>query len=37
MLKLRTVYLYGLHDWVGGKYEKDDTYVLLGNKFFKSS
>lgn len=33
MLKLRTVYLYSLNDWLGDEYKKDKTDVLEGNKF----
>ena len=33
MLKLRTVYLYGLDDYQGDECKKEDTHALVGNKF----
>ena len=33
MLKLRTVYPYGLNNQLEDEYKKDDTIVLAGNKF----
>ena len=32
MLKLRTVYLYGLNDWLEDTYKKDD-YDFVGDNF----
>ena len=33
MLMLRTVYLYDLNDCLEDEYKKENTYVLVGNKF----
>ena len=33
LLMLRTVYPCGLNDCLGDEYKKEDTYVLIGNKF----
>lgn len=33
MMRLRTVYPYGLNDLVGNEYDKNDTHNLVGNKF----
>ena len=33
MLRLRTVYPYGLNDLLGDEYDKSDTRTLEGNKF----
>ena len=33
MLKSRSVYLYGLDDRLGQRYDKDDTQVPVGNKY----
>ena len=32
-VKLMIVYPYGLKDWLGNEYKKDNTQVLVGNKF----
>lgn len=32
MLKLRTVFYHGLYDHLGDGYNKEDSYVLVGNK-----
>ena len=33
MLKLSTAYPYGLNDWLGDEYKKDNTNVVVGKKF----
>ena len=33
MLKLRTIYPYGLNDRLEDEYKKENTRVLVGNKF----
>ena len=33
MLKLRTIYPYGLNDRPWDEYKKKDTHVLVGNTF----
>ena len=33
MLKLRTIYPYGLNDRLEDEYKKENTHVLVGNKF----
>ena len=31
--KLRAVYFYDLNDWLGNEYKKEDTHVVMGDKF----
>ena len=33
MLKLRTVFSYGLNGWLGDDFSKEDTHVLVRSKF----
>ena len=33
VLKLRTSYPYGLNERLGDEYKKEDTHMLVGNKF----
>ena len=33
MMKLRSVYPYGLNDHLGDEYRKKNTHMLVGNKF----
>lgn len=36
MLKLRTIYSYGLNERVGVEYKNEETYELVGKRFLPS-